>query len=76
MNQHFEVTVREIPNPYIKRLSYRETYTIVAANDTEAKQRALDKFGDWSQVLPGDCIKFDPEHRMAYPKEVVYADDE
>lgn len=72
---HFQVTVYEIPNPYIKRgTGYRKTYELVADNATEAKQQALDLFGDYSQVREGSCIQFDPD----YPPVVEYApvDDE
>lgn len=62
MKHHFQVTVREISNKYIKRQSYRETFEICADSATEAKQLALDKFGDFSQVLPGECIEFDPDY--------------
>jgi hypothetical protein len=68
--RHFQVTVKEIPNQYLKRLSYRETYTLTANNETEAKQSALDLFGDWSQIAT--CIEFDPE----YPPETTYLECE
>lgn len=72
--KHFQITVREIPNNYIVRQSYRQTYEIAADNATSAKQIALDKFGDYSTVREGGCIEFDPD----YPIQTAYAlnDDE
>lgn len=59
---HFQVTVYEIPNPYIKRTSYKETYEIMADSAVEATQEALNRFGDWSQVKDGGCVEFDPDY--------------
>jgi hypothetical protein len=73
MIKHFEVTICEIPNSYIKRLSYKKTYKIAASSNTEAKQHALDMFGDWSQVK--SCIEFDREMREAYPEEEYYEEN-
>lgn len=64
--KNFQVTVHEIPNKYIKRQSYKDTYEIAAMNATDAKQIALDKFGDWSEVRRGNCIEFDADYPPIY----------
>jgi hypothetical protein len=61
----YAVQVREIPNPYIQRLSYQETYEITATGFSEseccvnAKQAALDRFGDYSRLV--SCVEFEPD---------------
>lgn len=71
--QAFKVIIQEIPNRYIDRsVNYRQEFQINALCATEAKQRALDNFGDYSRVV--SCMEID----HGYPEETLYAltDDE
>ena len=67
---HFQITVKEIPNQWVKRMDWKKTYEITASNATEAKQKALDKFGDFSQIE--SCFEFDPN----YPPTYIHSDDQ
>jgi hypothetical protein len=58
--RHFQITVKEIPNQYIVRKSYRETYEVTAECRVDAKQIALERFGDFSQIA--ECVEFDPDY--------------
>ena len=50
MTKSFQIKVLEIPNQFIKRQNYSQNYEIVAKSATDAKQEALDRFGDYSRI--------------------------
>lgn len=50
MAKLFQIKVLEIPNQFIKRQNYCQTYEITAESSTDAKQEALQRFGDYSKI--------------------------
>lgn len=69
--KQFKVVIKEIPNQYIDRgVNYKQVYVITADNATEAKQDALDRFGDYSKVE--SCSEIDHD----YPEQYEYDDEE
>ena len=65
--KQFKVTVYEISNNIIVGRYFRETYIISAENEVIAKEKALEMYGDYSEVR--SCYELFPD----FPEEPIYS---